>query len=198
MKDRIKHLMESQHMTQQTFAEFLGISSAALSSMFNGRTNPTLNTVDAIRRKFSKINLEWLLYGSGPMFLDEQPADPSASSPVASPTEEPLLDFGAPSSAQQSAMGTPHPALAGHRPASGSQPLGSNGMRPGSNGMRSGTNGQPATSYSAAGTRPSAYLSPQDAQLAMKLLDKPQRKITEIRIFFDDQTWETFVPKTSK
>lgn len=29
----------------------------------------------------------------------------------------------------------------------------------------------------------------------IKYVDKPQRKITEIRIFYDDQTWETFVPK---
>ena len=29
----------------------------------------------------------------------------------------------------------------------------------------------------------------------VKYIDKPQRKITEIRIFYDDQTWETFVPK---
>ena len=33
-------------------------------------------------------------------------------------------------------------------------------------------------------------------QLAMvKSFDKQQRRITEIRIFYDDQTWETFVPK---
>lgn len=29
----------------------------------------------------------------------------------------------------------------------------------------------------------------------IKYIDRPQRKITEIRIFYDDQTWETFVPK---
>lgn len=29
----------------------------------------------------------------------------------------------------------------------------------------------------------------------VKYVDKPQRKITEIRVFFDDQTWESFVPK---
>ena len=33
------------------------------------------------------------------------------------------------------------------------------------------------------------------ANAAVKYVDKPQRKITEIRIFYDDQTWETFVPK---
>ena len=52
MKDRIKRLMESQHMTQQTFADFIGISSASLSSIFNGRTKPTLNTVEAIKGNF--------------------------------------------------------------------------------------------------------------------------------------------------
>jgi len=29
----------------------------------------------------------------------------------------------------------------------------------------------------------------------VKYIDKPERRITEIRIFFDDQTWETFEPK---
>ena len=24
--------------------------------------------------------------------------------------------------------------------------------------------------------------------------DKPQRRVKEIRVFYDDQTWETFVP----
>ena len=28
-----------------------------------------------------------------------------------------------------------------------------------------------------------------------KIIDIKQRKITEIRIFYDDQTWETFLPK---
>lgn len=32
-------------------------------------------------------------------------------------------------------------------------------------------------------------------QFQVKYIDKPQRKITEIRIFYDDQTWESFVPK---
>lgn len=29
----------------------------------------------------------------------------------------------------------------------------------------------------------------------VKYIDKPKRNITEIRVFYDDQTWETFVPK---
>ena len=32
-------------------------------------------------------------------------------------------------------------------------------------------------------------------QNQVKYIDRPQRKITEMRIFYDDQTWETFTPK---
>lgn len=32
-------------------------------------------------------------------------------------------------------------------------------------------------------------------QNQIKYIDRPQRKITEIRVFYDDQTWETFSPK---
>ena len=49
MKDRIRQIMESQHMTQKTFASFIDMSEGSLSSIFNGRTKPTLNIVDAIK-----------------------------------------------------------------------------------------------------------------------------------------------------
>ena len=35
----------------------------------------------------------------------------------------------------------------------------------------------------------------QPTAVVMKNIYKAQRNITEIRIFYDDQTWETFVPK---
>src|SRR5574344_1193153 len=98
MKDRIKKLMESQHMTQQTFAQVTGISPASLSSIFTGRTKPTLNHVEAIQKKFPNINLGWLLNGSEPMFLNQTPQTTAESTHVESSTSsiesEPLLDFG--------------------------------------------------------------------------------------------------------
>ena len=30
-----------------------------------------------------------------------------------------------------------------------------------------------------------------------KIIDNKQRKIVEIRVFYDDSTWETFVPQKS-
>lgn len=149
MKDRIKQLMESQHMSQQTFADFIGISSPTLSSIFNGRTKPTIYTVEAIRSKFPTISLDWLMYGNGPMFKD----DTSSPSSDQSPTLEGRLDF--------------------HAEASGSLP------------SSSGTENK--------GILPNAVR--KTPQVEVKYLDKPKREITEIRIFFNDQTWETFVPK---
>ena len=56
--------MEDQHMTQQVFADFLQQSPATLSSIFNGRTRPTLQVIDAIKSKIPDISIEWLLYGT--------------------------------------------------------------------------------------------------------------------------------------
>lgn len=68
MKDRIRQLMNAQHMNQQSFANYIGVNTASLSSIFTGRTSPTLNIVNAIKGKFPNVNTDWLLYGSGGMF----------------------------------------------------------------------------------------------------------------------------------
>ena len=44
--------------------------------------------------------------------------------------------------------------------------------------------------------RPIGQYLPKNAEaFVLKNIDKKPRQITEIRIFFDDQTWESFVPK---
>ena len=35
---------------------------------------------------------------------------------------------------------------------------------------------------------------PEIVREEVKIVDKPQRRVMEIRVFYDDQTWETFVP----
>ena len=68
MKERIRQLMEAQHMNQQSFAGSIGISNATLSSIFNGRTNPTNKIVEAIHNTFPNVRTDWLMWGTGPMF----------------------------------------------------------------------------------------------------------------------------------
>lgn len=68
MKDRIRQLMEDQHLTQQNFAQMIGISTATLSNIFNGKTNPSLSIVDGIHKSFPQVNVYWVLYGTPPMY----------------------------------------------------------------------------------------------------------------------------------
>lgn len=159
MKDRIKQVQDEQHLTQQSFASLLGISPATLCNIYNGKSQPTLTLVNAIKKKFPTINLEWLLDGQPPMYkLSAPPAEEADGELAAQGTTdgtpyEPTLDF-------QDDTPTPAPGLF-------DQPQGHGVKR-----------------------------TPKNiAQTEVRYIDKPQRKITEIRIFYDDQTWETFVPK---
>lgn len=153
MKDRIRRIMESQHMTQQVFAQFIKISPATLSGIFNGRTNPSLNIVEAIKNSLPSISTDWLLFGNGPMYIDVSKGESVASAGGSADSKEAMLDFETPSTAPSITSQT--------------------------GGFIQGVNSTPKNIE----------------QFVVKNIDKPQRKITEIRIFFDDQTWETFLPK---
>ena len=156
MKDRIRQIMESQHMTQQVFADYIQQSPATLSSIFNGRTRPTLNIVEAIKKKIPNISTDWLMFGSGDMYLPQNEGlnEEETTQNGTLQIQNPMLDFDA------SPSPTPQNSV--------QQPQNSNSVR---------------------NTR--LDLERQE----VKTIDKPQRRITEIRVFYDDQTWETFVPQ---
>ena len=152
MKDRIKHIMEEQHMSQQVFATFIGLSPATLSSIFNGRTAPTLKIVEAIKNKIPSISTDWLLMGVGDMYISPSTGDSTGSDPSQQSSVEPMLDF------NQSVL------------------------NPSRTPISQGVHNTLLENY------------PQ----IMKIVDKEPRKVTEIRVYYDDQTYETFVPMKSK
>ncbi len=166
MKDRIKQIMESQHMTQQTFAGFLGISSATISSIFQGRTNPTLKIVEQIKSKIPNIQTEWLLFGKGTMFQEDASVDIPSSTPQEISGNEPMFSFSDDEAASKSVQNFSQPQV--HN-----API--NQMA------------NPAQPYSKPKYQP--------VQTDVIYKDKERRRITEIRVFYDDQTWESFVPK---
>ena len=152
--------MESQHMTQQVFADFIGLAPATLSSIYNERTRPTLSVVEAIKKKIPNISTDWLMFGSGEMYISSStPPDslfPSSDQglngiPI---VQNPMLDF------DQSPSPTPQQV--------GQTPYSFNSVK---------------------STRP------EIERTEVKIIDKPQRRVKEIRVFYDDQTWETFVPE---
>ena len=161
MKDRIRQIMEAQHMTQQVFASYIGTTPATLSGIFNDRTRPTINIIESIKKKFPDISLDWLMFGNGPMY--QTPAgDGGAEANTPAPAnsgqgaQESLFDFDVPTSpTAQSAHFSPQAA-------------------PYHNGVRN--------------------THPEIIREEVKYVDKPARRVTEIRVYYDDQTWESFVP----
>lgn len=152
-KDRIKKIMEDQHMTQQVFADFLQQSPATLSSIFNGRTRPTLNIVDSIKAKFPDISIEWLLYGEGDMYVSHPEEQPGVNTEILASGQEQMLNFeSVPSDAS-----VPH--------------------------------------FIPRPTHPETRSVHQEyAREEIKIVEKEPRRVTEIRVYYDDQTYETFVP----
>ena len=68
--------MESMNMTQQDFSKFLGQSTATMSSVFNGRTTPSMRLVEAIKKHMPEVSYDWLLDGVGPMYVDKSAQKP--------------------------------------------------------------------------------------------------------------------------
>ena len=147
MKERIRKIMESQHMTQQTFAQFIGMSPALLSSIFNERTKPTINIVEAIKNRIPKISTDWLMFGIGDMYIESENKG-SNNFYNNKISETSFLNFSDDNST---------PSLF-----------------------------SPKTLNS--------YTQQVVEQPFIKNVALPQKRVTEIRIFYDDQTWESFYP----
>lgn len=140
MKDRIYQLMKKLGLTQKEFAAKLCVAEGTLSSIFNGRTKPTNNLVNAVHTFFPDVSITWLMFGEGEMY-ESGPQESQKES-----GDEP----------QQVALQFPEQA--------------------------------PETAMA---------VTPMLEQLSetMKNLNKPKRKIVEIRVFFDDDTFEIFSPR---
>ena len=153
MKERIRKIMESQHMTQKVFAQFTGISEGSLSGVFNGHTRPTLQMVDLIHQRLPNISTDWLMYGQGPMYRTEEGMDVKAEAG----------DNKSTATATGTLVNAP---------------------------LLFNTDEVKATGKT-------IQKAENPVKEIVKYVDKPTRKITEIRVFYDDQTWESFSPGRS-
>ncbi|MGN0233069.1 MAG: helix-turn-helix domain-containing protein [Bacteroidaceae bacterium] len=140
MKDRIYQLMKTLGMTQKEFATKLCIAEGTLSSIFNGRTKPTNNLVNAVHTFFPEVSVIWLMFGEGDMYESKSQESQSV------PNQD----------VEQAAFSFPDKA--------------------------------PETVIDVAPML-------EELKDTVKNLNKPKRKIVEIRVFFDDDTFEIFSPR---
>ena len=67
MKDRLKKLRKELDLTQQAFAEKIGMKQNTIAQYEMGRTTPSDAIIFSICREFS-VNEKWLRTGEGEMF----------------------------------------------------------------------------------------------------------------------------------
>lgn len=186
MKNRIREVMQKANLSQQDFAAKLGVSPASISNIFIGRTNPTITHAFAVHKAFPEVSMNWLLFGEGEM------ADAENSSPtlyaVGTDNGE-ILDLGdAGLTFPEGSVSTPANValLQKTSPAVASAPqVGS--IDPSANFRNAPQIDVPDF---ASQNRFPTYNDLQNA----KNVDKPERRVKEIRVFYDDGTYEIFIP----
>lgn len=94
MKDRIAHIMRAKNLKASDFASLLGIQPSAVSHILAGRNRPSLEFVKKIKETFPEYNLDWIVFGIGPMTSSEsskeafQEAQMATPKTIASPSED--------------------------------------------------------------------------------------------------------------
>jgi hypothetical protein len=168
LKDRIKEIMDDKHMINIVFANETGINPGTLSLLLRGKTQPTLKHYEAIHNRFPDISMEWLFDGTGPMYKN--------------PTTE--------KAAAENSTGASQAPNGGNASGSGLSSVDGSGVL--------------SADGKTVQVSPSLFDNPRGQGVQMprngekniiKIVDTHPRKITEIRVFYDDQTWESFVPK---
>lgn len=65
MRERIKEIIDREGMGQSQFADYIGVNRPTLSHILAGRNNTSLEVVMKIHQAFPKISMQWLLDGKG-------------------------------------------------------------------------------------------------------------------------------------
>lgn len=78
MKDRIKKIRKELDLTQQGFADRIGIKRNTVASYETGKSNLSDGAVALICREFN-VNEEWLRTGKGDMFIEQSRDDQIAA-----------------------------------------------------------------------------------------------------------------------
>ena len=213
--DKFKMVFAESNLNQTRFSNKIGITPGSLSGILNGRTKPTIALFRSFIQAFPNINPMWLFGTDENMHVDGTAVVSSAQNVDSmkvdsfdvSSLDETSFDFGelgksaAMSAAHQSTPSNVSPAPKFVSPVEQSR-----GPVSAEQKTRMRQTVAPSHRQPVQQSIPSSVLSsvpssmpnslPNEMIASMALSSqKPPRQITEIRIFFDDGTYETFGPR---
>ena len=76
MVDRINLLLKAKNKSSRQFAEEIGIQPSGMSHILSGRNNPSLDFVMKVVKRWPEININWLMFGKGEMYVSSNGTQP--------------------------------------------------------------------------------------------------------------------------
>ena len=170
-KEKIELIIAEKHLNNTQFCNEVCIAPGTLSHILSGRTQPTLNILRSIVQAFPDINPAWLFYDQDPMYKNSDSPTPENSE-----SDDTYLNN---SMENASSFDDGQLPLFASAPKAAPTPASTPAPTPS---RRTSSPAPVATT-----------LNVQDIVAeTLKQQQKPPRKVVEVRIFFDDGTFETF------
>ena len=179
---RLKGFIDSMGLTYSQFADECGIPRPSLSQLLSGRNKKISDVlVGQIHKAYPELSVLWLLFGEGPMISDNlQPS--SASSTPGDDSARPTNNF----NGNSSRFGNNNE----------NDNLKNSGILSDveNNENFRALNMGDSEGQMADNRLVEALSSIKDLQLQIEEFKKSARKVTQITVYYDDSTFETFVP----
>lgn len=68
MKQRLEQFLEAENLTKAQFADKIHVARAGITHIMSGRNNPSYEFITNTMEAFPRLNIEWLLKGTGQMY----------------------------------------------------------------------------------------------------------------------------------
>lgn len=207
---RFKKIMSRERLpTVGVFADNIGVQQSTISHILNARNMPSMDLLTKIYERYPDLRLEWLLYGKGNMSIHDEATNNNGAED--SVFTEPLF-----TGQRSNNSNAYNPNAYGNSNAGSSTNAHSNSNvhnanantnvnaeertirieKGGVNPEKQGVNSSGVSGVSEKRKEMmvnSTENAPKETVIQeIRYIEKPSRKITEIRIFFDDNTYEIF------
>ena len=167
-KERIEYIIRDKGLSNVEFAAITGIAPATISHIASGRSKPTLPILKGVLAGFPDLNPEWVFLGVGPMYKTNLPDMTSGDNAASASQSANGLDLFSSFANDDNEQGTADTRRSSHQSSSSNAKL------------------------SEVGEIKDVIRESFEA-----VMGKRRRQIVEVRIFFDDGTYEAFsTPKT--
>lgn len=231
---RLKHFIETQGMSSTQFADTCGIPRPSLSQILSGRNKKVSDIlIGAIHSVFPNLNVVWLMFGEGTMFVRDNISDEplhkneSDTNPLTFNMDLPAPNNGRISDTEpqpQNPLPTQHiefdimpdneggnafayisqetdSSLAAGKTEGGDKMRLQNSVKP--DGLSNVSTKSKENGLTTPQNRPSSRMNTEisadfkiaDLQSQIDEMRKNLRRVTHITVYYDDSTFETFVPK---